>query len=601
MKHFLIPNLFWFGLLMSGGLLPGCSSSSSESAELSIPTDPATVAQGEELFVNNCSACHNFQQQAIGPALAGVTTEVAAPWLYHFIRNAPAMIDSGDTRAVKLYGEYQQYMPPFTTLDSSAVLAIMGYLHTQQESPEAVTAATLENVLTDPIPTKIQRSGVALVLEPVAQAPATRPEPPVARINKMLMLPGESSPGESSPGQANQPERMFIHDLQGILYEVRDGQFRPYLNLREQQPNFIDKPGLATGFGSFAFHPEFYDNGLLYTTHTEPAGTAPADYAFDDSIDVTLQWVVTAWNTDDPTAATFRGAPRELLRINMVTGIHGMQELTFNPTANPGSEDYGLLYLGIGDGGATLHGHAELCQDLSRPWGTILRIDPQSSDSANGRYGIPPNNPYAQDGDEQTLGEIFAYGFRNPHRISWDTGGKHTMLISGIGEKNVEELNLGVAGANYGWPQREGTFLIDERGDISLPYPLPPNDDELDFTYPVAQYDHDEGNAISGGFVYHGEAVPELQGKYVFGDIVTGRLFSVDVNQLKLGQQAEIRELGLRVDGQPTTLREVTGINRVDLRFGLGFQNELYLFTKSDGRVWKVVGMVEETPVQAGI
>ena len=612
MKPFLISVLFLWGLLITGSLLPGCNPQSAEQSVLAIPTDSTTVAHGKELFVNNCSACHNFQQQAIGPALASVTTKVEAPWLYHFIRNAPAMIDSGDARSVKLYEEYQQYMPPFTRLDSSAVLAIMGYLHTQQEKAPAVTAATLENVLTDPIPTKIKRSGVALVLEPVAQAPATRPEPPVARINKMLMLPGESSPGESSPGQANQPERMFIHDLQGILYEVRNGQFRPYLNLREQQPNFIDKPGLATGFGSFAFHPEFYDNGLLYTTHTEPAGTAPADYAFDDSIDVTLQWVVTAWKTDDPTSATFRGAPRELLRINMVTGIHGMQELTFNPTGSPrdaapgddspGGDDYGLLYLGIGDGGATLHGHPELCQDLSRPWGTILRIDPRGNTSSNGQYGIPASNPFARDGDDQTLGEIFAYGFRNPHRISWDTGGEHAMLISGIGEKNAEELNWGVAGANYGWPQREGTFLIDDRGDISLPYPLPPNDDELGFTYPVAQYDHDEGNAISGGFVYHGEAVPELQGKYVFGDIVTGRLFSVDVNQLKLGQQAEIRELGLRVDGQPTTLREVTGINRVDLRFGLGFDDELYLFTKSDGRMWRVTGTVQENEsAKAGI
>ena len=606
MKHFLIPSLFWFGLLMSGGLLPGCSSSSSESAELSIPTDPATVAQGEELFVNNCSACHNFQQQAIGPALAGITAETEPTWLYHFIRNAPAMIDSGDARAVKLYQEYQQYMPPFTTLDSSTVLAIMGYLHTQQESPAAVTAgaapaATLDNVLTDPIPTKIKSSGRALVLEPVAQAPATRAEPPVARINKMDVLPGTGAIAE----------RMFVHDLQGILYEVKDGQFHPYFNLRERESNFIDKPGLGTGFGSFAFHPEFYDNGLLYTTHTEPPGTAPAgphpaDYAFDDSIDVTLQWVLTEWKTDAPAATTFSGESRELLRVNMVTGIHGMQELTFNPTvspgdASPGSNDYGLLYLSIGDGGATLSGHPELCQDLSRPWGTILRIDPQGNNSANGRYGIPPNNPYAQDGDHQTLGEIFAYGFRNPHRISWDTGGEHTMLISGIGQKNAEELNQGVAGANYGWPQREGTFLIDERGDISLPYPLPPNDDQLGFTYPVAQYDHDEGNAISGGFVYRGKAVPALQGQYVFGDILTGRLFSVASDQLKLGQQAEIRELGLRVDGQPTTLREVTGINRVDLRFGLGFQNELYLFTKSDGRVWKVVAMVEETPVQAGI
>ncbi len=591
MRHFLITIFSLPGLLAAGSLLLGCSAAS-EHAELTIPTDAATVAQGKELFVNNCSACHNFQQQAIGPALGGVTTATDPTWLYHFIRNAPAMIDEGDERAVALYEEYQQYMPPFTALDSSAVLAIMGYLHTQQEVAPAVSAATLENVLTDPIPTKIKHSGRALVLEAVAQAPATRSEPPVARINKLDMLTDPSG---------NKADRMFVHDLQGILYEVKDGTFRPYLNLRDNRPDFIDKPGLGTGFGSFAFHPEFYDNGLLYTTHTEPAGTAPADYAFPDSIDVTLQWVLSAWKTDDPTSATFKGGPRELLRVNMVTGIHGAQELTFNPTTNPGDEDYGLLYLGVGDGGATLHSHPELCQDLSRPWGTILRIDPRGDDSANGQYGISASNPFARDGSDQTLGEIFAYGFRNPHRISWDTGGEHAMLISGIGEKNAEELNRGVAGANYGWPQREGTFLIDQRGDISLPYPLPPNDDALGFTYPVAQYDHDEGNAISGGFVYQGQAIPALQGIYVFGDIVTGRLFSVEADQLKLGQQAEIQELGLRVDGQPTTLREVTGINRVDLRFGLGFKNELYLFAKSDGRVWKVTGVAKEETAQAGI
>ena len=167
------------------------------------------------------------------------------------------------------------------------------------------------------------------------------------------------------------------------------------------------------------------------------------------------------------------------------------------------------------------------------------------------------------------------------------------MLVSGIGEKNAEELNQGVAGANYGWPQREGTFLIDTHGDLSLPYPLPPNDEQLGFTYPVAQYDHDEGNAISGGYVYRGSAVPSLQGKYVFGDVVIGRLFYVESDQLVLGQQAEIYELGLRVNGQATDFRTLTNINRVDLRFGLGPDDELYLFTKSDGKVYQVTGVSE--------
>ena len=578
-----VQYLVFFIILSS--VLAACSRSNPERPALLIPTEAAVVAHGEELFKAHCSACHNFRQQAIGPALAGVTTEADVNWLYHFISNAPAMIDGGNERAVALYKEYQQYMPPFTTLDSSDITAIIGYLHTHQEKPTVAVSTAMGDVLVDPIPAKIKKSSLSLVLEDVATAPATRSEPPVARINKMLTLPGPD---------ASRPERMFIHDLQGVLYEVVGSTFRPFLDVPEQFPAFIDKPGLGTGLGSFAFHPDYYDNGLFYTTHTEPPGTAPADYAYSDSIDVTLQWVLTEWKIDDPGAATFSGTHRELLRVNMITGIHGMQELTFNPTAQPGDQDYGLLYLGVGEGGATLHGHAELCQNLGGPWGTILRIDPRGNDGPNGQYGIPASNPYAPDENDSTLGEIWAYGFRNPHRISWDTEGQHAMLISGIGEKNAEELNWGVTGANYGWPHREGTFLLDTQGDISLPYPLPPNDEELGFTYPVAQYDHDEGNAISGGFVYRGSAVPRLQGKYVFGDIVTGRLFYVEGDQLTLGKQAEIHELGLRMNGQATDFRTVTGINRVDLRFGLGPGGELYLFTKSDGKVRKVVGVVDE-------
>ena len=568
-------------VLLGASLLVGCQNNNPSTEEFLIPTEPAVIAHGKELFQANCSACHNFRQSAIGPNLAGVTTEVEADWLYRFIHNAPEMIDAGDERSVRLYEEYKQYMPTFAMLDSSDITAIIGYLHTYQERPPLASAASLEGVLSNPIPEKIASASLALVLEEVAQAPATLSEPPIARINKMLTLP-----------VADAADRWFIHDLQGVLYEVEDSTFRTYLDVREQLDNFIDKPGLGTGFGSFAFHPDFHNNGLLYTTHTEAPGSAPADYAYSDSIDVTVQWVLTEWQTDDPQADRFAGAPRELLRINMVSGIHGMQELTFNPTAKPDDEDYGLLYLSVGDGGAVLQGHPELTQNLSGPWGSILRIDPRGSNGPNGQYGIPDSNPFAQDGDEQTLGEVWAYGFRNPHRISWDRAGDHKMLISGIGQKNAEEINLGVAEANYGWSEREGTFRLDPQGDIDKPYALPSNDAERGFTYPVAQYDHDEGRAISGGFVYRGKAIPELRGKYVFGDIVTGRLFYVESDSLRLGQQAEVKELGLQIAGRDTDLRSATGINRVDLRFGIGPDQELYLFTKSDGKVRKVVDVV---------
>ena len=120
-------------------------------------------------------------------------------------------------------------------------------------------------------------------------------------------------------------------------------------------------------------------------------------------------------------------------------------------------------------------------------------------------YGIPPSNPFA--GMPGALGEIFAYGFRNAHRLSWDRDG--TLLVSDIGEAQIEELDLVVAGGNYGWPEREGSFSIDVETNPNVVFPLPP-EDPLPYRYPVAQYDHAEGRAIAGGFVYRGRRSPSF-------------------------------------------------------------------------------------------
>src|SRR5690606_15440674 len=164
----------------------------------------------------------------------------------------------------------------------------------------------------------------------------------------------------------------------------------------ELMPDFIDQPGLATGFGSFAFHPDFQKNGLLYTTHTEPAGNGIADFALPDSVRTTLQWVISEWKADDPGAFPFAGNHRELFRVDMMTGVHGVQEITFNPLARPQDEDYGLLYIGIGDGGSVGSGYPVAVTSMETPWGKIVRIDPQGSNSKNRQYGISENNPFAR-------------------------------------------------------------------------------------------------------------------------------------------------------------------------------------------------------------
>ena len=216
-----------------------------------------------------------------------------------------------------------------------------------------------------------------------------------------------------------------------------------------------------------------------------------------------------------------------------------------------------------------------------------------SAATATGGYGIPADNPFV--GEAGVAPEIWAYGLRHAQQFSWDTDGR--MFMGDIGQNVVEEVNLGVPGANYGWRLREGTFgtgytLTPRRPGPAYP---PPAEDDHPFVYPVAQYDHDEGYAVSGGFVYRGEAIPELQGKYVFTDFPRGRVFYIDADALVPGELAEIRELRLVIDGEERDLVEAAGIpntyapgDRADARLGIDSTGELYLLTKSDGWVRKL-------------
>lgn len=541
----------------------------------SYSTDQQVLAKGQQLFQTNCSACHNFKQKGIGPSLASATAEASPDWLRKFIRNAPAAIERGDARATALYKAYQQVMPQFATLSDDDVQAILSFIHRNRKPPLATADPSWGRPLPDPIPAKIAPSGLRLTLDEVTTAPPTASGVPLARINQMQVLRGKK-------------DRLFIEDLRGPLYELVDDKLRVVMDLSRERPGFIHTPGLATGFGSYAFHPEFYTNGLFYTTHTERAQSAPADFAYADSIKVTLQWVLTEWTIRDPTSAVFTGPGRELMRVNMVSAIHGVQEITFNPTAKAGSPDYGLLYIGVGDGGATENGYPSVCRDKSRVWSSVLRIDPRGTNSRNGRYGIPATNPYARSTDPGALGEVFCRGFRNPNRISWTPDG--TMLITDIGQANAEELNIGLAGAEYGWPEREGLLRMNYRGRMDQVYALPADDSLNRYTYPVALYDHDEGNAFSGGYVYTGTDIPLLTGKYIFGDVVNGRVFFVDSQQLQVGKQAPIQELELALNDRVTTFRELSGSQKTDLRFGLGVGNAFYLYTKADGKIYRVKG-----------
>lgn len=537
-----------------------------------IPTDSVAIAKGQLAFTQNCSACHNFRQDGIGPQLGGITRTVSSDWIKDFIKNPKAVVESGDDRGQKLFARYKTLMPGFAHYTDEELTEIVAYLHTQK-APESPIAGGGAEELADPIPEGIQQSSLVAGVELITQIPQSAEKGMKTRITKLDYMPGS--------------DRLFVVDIRGKLYELQNHEPRVYMDMAALKPRFIDQPGLATGFGSFAFHPEFLKNGLLYTSHTEPAGTSKADFHYADSIPVALQWVISEWKTDQPAAFPLKASSRELFRIDMVTGMHGVQELTFNPNAKPGGEDYGLLYIGIGDGASVQSGYPFLVQSIEKPWGSIFRIDPRGNNSKNKQYGIPSSNPFVNKANDQVVKEVYAYGFRNPHRITWTLSNQ--MLASNVGQAKIESVNLIQPGHNYGWAIREGTFLVNPQGDINKVYPLPENDAEANITYPAAQYDHDEGLAVTGGFEYTGSTVPELKGKYLFGDMNNGRLYYLDLAEVKPGSMATIREWKITLNGKPATTAELCGSQRVDLRFGKDHQGEVYFFSKQDGKVYRLI------------
>ncbi|HTF09546.1 MAG TPA: PQQ-dependent sugar dehydrogenase, partial [Asanoa sp.] len=442
---------------------------------------------------------------------------------------------------------------------------------------------------------------IGLVLEEYASFPKTEPTPAPtdarlmrqARINTIMELPDGSG-------------RRAVPDLNGKLYLVENGVPHVYLDVAATfAPQFFSGRGLGQGFGYVAFHPDFKRSGKFYTIHTEQASTTTEvpDWAQTGTL---FHGVINEWTATDPSAGTFVGTRREVLRIGFGGQVHGIQEINFNPTARRGDADYGNLYLAVGDGG--LGARNTDPQNLAIPHGKLLRIDPLGTNSANGAYGIPPSNPFV--GQAGKLGEIFSYGYRDPHRFSWDRGtGK--LYLGHIGEHAIEAIYEVKAGDNMGWSEREGAFVFDKTATNPCDrlFPLPA--DDAGYVYPVAAYDHDPapgwnctadvGVAVAGGFVYRGKDVPKLQGKYIFGDLVDGRVMYTEAAEMRRGRTpATIHRLALfNGAGEPVRMQDLSAPgapgdpNRVDLRFGTDAQGELYILAKANGKIWKVTGTQE--------
>jgi glucose/arabinose dehydrogenase len=166
------------------------------------------------------------------------------------------------------------------------------------------------------------------------------------------------------------------------------------------------------------------------------------------------------------------------------------------------------------------------------------------------------------------------------------------MMIADIGQASIEEIDIGAAGANYGWSMREGSWAVDRNDETRLS--RSPLDNIVNgLTDPAIEYAHHLGLAVTGGFVYRGKAIPALAGKYFFGDIASGRVFFANVDQLANGKATPFFELPLIYGGKRQSLREIVHADRADLRFGQDELGEIYLLTKQDGVIRKLARSVE--------
>jgi len=360
------------------------------------------------------------------------------------------------------------------------------------------------------------------------------------------------------------------------------------------------------GFLGLAFHPDYHRNKLVYTYTSEPNAGAPTfpttmRTRAADHQNVVAEWRITGGKGDAKSR-------RELMRVDWPQFNHDGGDLAFGPD--------GMLYISMGDGGGADdrdgqqfikatgslppvnepidgHGLDGNGQKLTNPLGKILRIDVEGRNSGNKRYGVPADNPFVGRGGG-VLGEIWAYGFRNPYRFSFDSQ-RGTLFVGDVGQNDIEEVDVVTKGGNYGWAIKEGTTFFNHNGDadgFAQLTPLGPVPGNL--IDPAAQYDtHHEGHSVVAGFVYRGRALSELSGRFVFGEFSTIFNFPTgphDYGRL-LHMSGDASEQGLRAISE----FHIVGGNSLGLAvLGMGqdAEGEIYLTGNRSGLPFGSAGMV---------
>lgn len=339
--------------------------------------------------------------------------------------------------------------------------------------------------------------------------------------------------------------RLVIPGLGGDIRIMKDGvlQEQPFLDVSE----FVLSGEQDWGFYGFAFHPDFLENGYFFVSYlTRPEGVMKNEvyrYRVFGNPATSL--------TADPTTRT------QILSILQPWEFHHGGHLAFSPV-----DDY-LYYMSADNDDH--YAPRNDAQDLSTIYGKMLRINVDGALP----YTIPNDNPYV--GVDGVLPEIWSYGHRNPWRFSFDrlTG---DLWLGDVGQWLSEEINFQAAtsngGENFGWNVFESSRCVAETTPIQTCEQLLSS-----VAMPVYEYEHTVGNSVTGGYVYRGASVPQLQGQYLFADFARGRVFSLNpVTKLET-------ELSLVLDPNQDMLRQLVS-------FGEDANGELYLVSML-GTVWR--------------
>jgi glucose/arabinose dehydrogenase/plastocyanin len=373
--------------------------------------------------------------------------------------------------------------------------------------------------------------------------------------------------------------RMFVVDQTGLIKIITSNGNQieePFLDIMDRlvdiSPNY-DERGLL----GLAFHPDFAQNGRVFVFYSAPLRTgAPEGWSCTNRLS---EFTVSKENQNKVNLSS----ERVLLEVDKPQMNHNGGTIAFGPD--------GYLYLPLGDGGGANdvgEGHAPdgNGQNTSTLLGKILRIN---VDNGSAAYGIPADNPFV--GEAGFRPEIWAFGFRNPWRISFDDEGR--LFVSDAGQNLWEEVDIVNKGGNYGWNIREGTHCFD---------PNNPNESPASCTDkgrrgeplidPIIEYGHDGRTVVVGGYIYQGKALPQLDGSYVFADWSSsfargdGTLLMASPSQSGLWEVKEIM-----VAGSPNKRA-----NAYIRSLGQDDDGELYLLTSDNagpkgetGKVYKII------------